>query len=231
MRGLGVAGVLLAVATVAGAQSVPSTLLSLEGGGWVVAADLGNTGREESWWNGPRPDAKPVRVPGILQEALPGYHGVAWYWHAFTPPQNPYEGGRCLLRFHAVDYLAEVWLNDTPVGEHEGGETPFTLDITEAVRADANRLAVRVLNPTAEPIDGVVLAETPHRNKAAAGITVGGSYNSGGITEPVEVFWVPAVRVDDVFVRPDWKTGRVRVQTTVVNTGASPVECAFQFTV
>ncbi len=231
MRGLGVAGVLLVVATVAGAQSLPSTLLSLEGGGWVVAADPGNTGREESWWTAARPEAKPVRVPGILQEALPGYHGVAWYWHAFTPPQNPYEGGRCLLRFHAVDYLAEVWLNDTPVGEHEGGETPFTLDITEAVRADANRLAVRVLNPTAEPIDGVVLAETPHRNKAAAGITVGGSYNSGGITEPVEVFWVPAVRVDDVFVRPDWKTGRVRVQASVVNTGAAPVECVFQFTV
>lgn len=230
MRGFGVAGVLLAVATVAGAQSVPTTLLSLEGG-WAVAADPGNTGRAESWWTAARPDAKPVRVPGILQEALPGYHGVAWYWHAFTPPQNPYEGGRCLICFHAVDYLAEVWLNDTQVGGHEGGETPFTLDITEAVRADTNRLAVRVLNPTAEPIDGVVLAETPHRNKGAAGITVGGSYNSGGITEPVEVFWVPAVRVDDVFVRPDWKTGRVRVQTTVVNTGAVPVDCAFQFTV
>ena len=65
----------------------------------------------------------------------------------------------------------EVWLNDVPVGGHEGGETPFMLDITEAVKAGrTNRLAVRVLNPKAEPIDGIVLAETPHRNKVPAGI-------------------------------------------------------------
>ncbi len=37
----------------------------------------------------------------------------------FSPPRNPYSGGRCFLRFHAVDYLADVWLNDVPVGGHE----------------------------------------------------------------------------------------------------------------
>jgi hypothetical protein len=91
-------------------------------------------------------------VPGILQEALPGYHGVAWYWREFIPPPNPFPGGRCLLRFHAVDYRAEIWLNDRPVGGHEGGETPFALDVTDLVKiGESNRLAVRVLNPKAEP--------------------------------------------------------------------------------
>ncbi len=33
----------------------------------------------------------------------------------------------------------------------------------------ANLLAVRVINPTREPIDGLVLAEVPHANKALAG--------------------------------------------------------------
>lgn len=208
---------------------MPTTLLSLEGNAWTVAADPDNVGREQSWWSAPRPDAKSIRVPGIMQEALPGYHGVAWYWCEFTPPKNPYEGGRLMIRFHAVDYLADVWLNDAHVGQHEGGETPFTLDITATAKpGQTNRLAVRVLNPKAEPIDGIVLAETPHRNKGPAGIVVGGSYNSGGIIQPVEVFWVPALRIDDVYVRADWKTGLVRVQTTVVNSGAVPAEGQFQ---
>ena len=64
-------------------------------------------------------------------------------------PANPHAGGRYLLRFWAVDYLAEVWLNGTRVGEHEGGESPFVLDVTDAIRAGGNNLlAVRVLNPT-----------------------------------------------------------------------------------
>ncbi len=219
-------------ATASQTRITSTTVLSLEGKHWLVAADPDNAGRGQAWWKSPRPDAKPIRVPGIFQEALPGYHGVAWYWHEFVPPQNPYPGGRCLLRFHAVDYLADVWLNDVPVGGHEGGETPFVLDITDTVKAATpNRLAVRVLNPKAEPIDGIALAETPHRNKVPAGIKAGASYNSGGITEPVEVLWVPDVRLDDVYVRPDWKTGRVKVQATVINAGNHSAHAQFHFAI
>ncbi len=208
----------------ADAQTVSTSVLPLEGSGWVVAADPDNTGREGQWWKTPAPGAKPARVPGILQEALPGYHGVAWYWREFTAPVSPYPAGRCFIRFNAVDYLAEVWLNDMPAGGHEGGETPFVFDVTNLVVAGGeNRLAVRVLNPRAEPIDGIVLAETPHRNKAPSGISVGGSYNSGGITEPVEVYWTPAVRIDDVHVRPDWKSGKVNVRMSLFNAGTGPV--------
>lgn len=225
----------LAVSLMAAGGSAAQTgtsVLALEGDGWLVAADPENVGRRQAWWATPRADARPIRVPGIFQEALPGCHGVAWYWRAFTPPRCPYARGRCLLRFHAVDYLAEVWLNDVRLGSHEGGETPFVFDVTDALRPDAsNRLAVRVLNPTAEPIDGIVLAETPHRNKKPAGITAGASYNSGGITEPVELFWVPAVRLDDVFVRPDWKTGQVKIQATAMNAGASPAHVELSFAV
>ncbi len=216
----------------AGAQAVGTTVLSLEGNGWTVAADPGNIGRDQGWWKAPLADVKPARVPGILQESLPGYHGVAWYAREFNVPKNPYSGGRCLIRFHAVDYLADVWVNDNSVGDHEGGETPFTLDVTDALKTDApNRLTVRVLNPKAESIDGIVLAETPHRNKVPAGIGVGSSYNSGGITEPVEIFWTPAVRVDDVYIRPDWQTGKVKVQATLTNTGAATADARIEFVI
>jgi beta-galactosidase/beta-glucuronidase len=96
-----------------------------------------------------------------------------------------------------------VWLNGVQVGGHEGGETPFTLDVTEAIKPGSpNRLAVRVLNPTHEPIDGVVLNQTPHRNKVIP-YHAGASYNHGGIVDSVELLVVPAVRIDDLFARPD----------------------------
>ncbi len=210
----------------------PSAVLSLEGNDWKVGPDPGNVGRDQKWWQGPTAEAKSVRVPGILQEALPGYHGVAWYWKDFVPPESPYRGGRCLVRFHAVDYMAEVWMNGEAIGAHEGGETPFTLDASKALVLEAtNRLAVRVLNPKDEPIDGIILSQTPHRNKVAKGIGVGGSYNSGGIMEPVEVFWVPEVHISDAYVRPDWKSGDVRVQASFHNAGNAAVPCQLEFVV
>ena len=149
------------------AEPVTSAVVSLDGGQWLLATDPKNEGRQQNWCGEPRPEARPTKVPWIIQDAFPGYHGVAWYWRNFDAPRNPHLGGRCLLRFWAVDYLAEVWMNGTRVGQHEGGESPFVLDVTAAIKpGESNLLAVRVLNPTHERIDGIVLNETPHRNKA-----------------------------------------------------------------
>ena len=189
-------------------QPVSSTVVSLDGDAWLLATDPKNVGPSEQWFERPGPEAKPTKVPWIIQDAFPGYHGVAWYWREFVAPANPHADGRYLLRFWAVDYLAEVWLNGTHVGEHEGGESPFVLDVTEAIEAGGNNLlAVRVLNPTNEPIDGIVLNETPHRNKVMP-YRAGASYNHGGIVDSVELLVVPAVRIDDLFARPDRRRGR-----------------------
>ena len=76
------------------------------------------------------------------------------------------------------------------------------LDVTDAVRPRAaNRLAVRVLNPTNEPIDGIKLAETAHTAKSPEGWAPGRGANWGGITDSVEWIAAPAVRVEDLFVR------------------------------
>ncbi len=214
-----------------GETAMTSKIVALDGEGWVLAADPENVGKDQQWWTQPTVDAKPARVPGIIQETVPRYHGVAWYWRTFDAPAHPDANGRYLLRFWAVDYLAQVWVNDVAVGGHEGGETPFVLDVTDAVKPGApNRLAVRVLNPKKEPIDGIVLAETPHRNKGIP-LTVGGSYNSGGITEPVELVLAPPVRMDDVFVRADWKSGKVSIATTVTNALPGETKASFSFVI
>jgi hypothetical protein len=228
-KSLGIA--LLAVVVCSCAPPVRGTTVASLDGQWLLATDPRNVGRDGQWWTAPRPDAKPTKVPWIIQDAFPGYHGVAWYWREFEAPANPVPGGRSLLRFWQVDYTAEVWLNGTAVGSHEGGESPFVFDVTSLIKPNAkNRLAVRVLNPTHQPIDGIVLNETPHRNKALP-YTSGSAWNQGGIWDSVEVLSVPAIRIEDLFVRPDWKTGQIRVQLNIRNAGAAAVKGNVHLTV
>src|SRR5512140_3724811 len=119
-------------------------VILLDGDGWRLAPDPKNVGVAEKWWAAPRTDAKNVKVPGTICGDFPGYGGVVWYWRDVTIPANADGGGRYLLRFWDVDYLADVWVNGTHIGRHEGAQAGFTFDATSAAKPNAvNRIAVR----------------------------------------------------------------------------------------
>src|SRR5581483_9470426 len=61
-----------------------------------------------------------------------GFYRVCWYRRTFELEPIP-AGKRVLLHFGAVDYSATVWVNGAIVARHEGGYTPFSADITNAV--------------------------------------------------------------------------------------------------
>src|SRR5580704_1780946 len=200
-------------------------------GEWSITTDPENTWRPKQWFASELRGATRVRVPGVIQEAFPAYHGVAWYGRSFTAPINPNPHGRYLLRFGAVDYMADVWVNGMDVGGHEGGETPFTLDVTGAVKPNAeNHLTVRVLNPKNEPIDGITLNETPKLCKIVP-YWSGNLYDFGGIVGSVELLMAPAVRIEDLLVRPDWKSGRIQIQATLRNATSQTLPGLFEFEV
>lgn len=209
-----------AAETTSGAATVT---VSLDGpADWLVAFDAKNVGRKEEWWRRPHAAARPVRVPALYQEALPGCHGVAWYWREARLPPRVASEGRYLLRFWMVNYLADVWVNDVHVGRHEGGEEAFTLDVTEAAKPDAvNRIALRVLSPSDELIDGICLKNTPQRGRQCKP-TCGSEYQAGGLIDSVELIACPAVRVEDMFVCPQYGTGDIHVTVTVRNAGKTP---------
>ncbi len=59
-----------------------------------------------------------------------GFYRRCWYrLHLEAPPLRP--GERLLLHFGAVDWAAMVWINDCLATSHEGGYTPFTVDLTD----------------------------------------------------------------------------------------------------
>lgn len=197
-------------------------------GEWVIARDPHDSGKRQKWFTRPTSDAVPIRVPGIFQEVFPGYHGVAWYWREVNIPGHPFAHGRYLLQFGAVDYYAEVWVNGVRVGDHEGGETPFELDITHAVKPGAsNLLAVRVLKPGDQRIHGYVLKEIPHRNERVDYVP-GSGFDYGGIVEPVALVMTPMVWIDDVFAQPDWMTGDIRVQVRTRSAASAPIRGRLQ---
>ncbi len=86
-------------------------------------------------------------------EDLRDYFGVAWYKTTVEIPPAARKG-HLLVRFGAVDHYAEVFVNGTKVGTHEGAYTPFTVDITDHSRPGANELVVRVIDPPPTPPGG-----------------------------------------------------------------------------
>jgi hypothetical protein len=217
-----IVGVFLFVSAAIAAAANP--VISLDGGQWRLAADPKNVGVAEKWFLAPRPEAKPAIVPGLIQDVFPGFAGVAWYWRDVEVPVNPDAGGRYLLRFWDVDYLADVWVNGMHIGRHEGSQAKFEFDATAAVKPGAkNRIAVRVLSPFNEPIEGLTRPQTPH------GAFVG--FILGGIVDSVELLVTPQVRMDDLFVRADPKTGTIRVEATVCNESKEPVQGSVEFKV
>ncbi|MDK9345514.1 hypothetical protein FAM22021_002395 [Propionibacterium freudenreichii] len=66
-----------------------------------------------------------------------GFHPVVWYRIAI--PAGMLEslghgpGRRLLVHFGAVDHDAIVWVDGTEAGSHQGGQSAFTLDITDCL--------------------------------------------------------------------------------------------------
>ena len=71
------------------------------------------------------------------------YFGTIWFRREFDTPEVGRDE-RIWLRFGAVDYIADVWLNDEYLGHHEGIFNPFEFDITDYLKKDGkNILLVR----------------------------------------------------------------------------------------
>ncbi len=71
-----------------------------------------------------------------------------WYSRSFTIPKD-WNKNQVLLHFGGVDWETDVWVNNIKVGKHTGAYTPFSFNITAALKkGDVNKLVVRVWDPT-----------------------------------------------------------------------------------
>ncbi len=197
-------------------------------GAWSIAMDPENLGVDQHWEKTVLPQAVPCQIPSVLQQWFPEFNGLVWYWRTFDAPALTDPTDRFLLHFEQVDYFCTVWINEQKVGSHEGGETPFSFDVTPFLAAGKpNRIAVRVLNPTHQSIDGITLRTTAHRMKTMP-FRAGNCFNYGGITMSVELRRVPAVYVGDLFVKAGLD-GKIRAEISVRNASKTTQKVPVQF--
>lgn len=73
------------------------------------------------------------------------YVGYGWYRKSFRLSEDDLK--KCtFIEFDGVFQEAEIYINGQKVGSHVGGYTGFSVDVTKAVKAGNNEMAVRVNN-------------------------------------------------------------------------------------
>ena len=88
-----------------------------------------------------------IRLPFCPESPLSGVNrhfpegSTLTYRRSFSLPEG-FSKEKVLLHIGAADQIAEVYVNQKPVGRHEGGYTAFTLDITDAL-AEQNLIEIR----------------------------------------------------------------------------------------
>ena len=162
-----------------------------------------------------------ILVPFAIESSLSGVGKLIsekeelWYQRTFNIPSN-WRGKQVLLHFGAVDWKAEVWVNDVKVGEHTGGYTPFYFDITSVLNKGDNNLVVKVWDPSDK-------GEQPRGKQIA---------NPHGIWyTPVTGIWqtvwlepVATQYITNLKTTPDVDNNSVKVEVVTNTTSADKVE-------
>ncbi len=89
------------------------------------------------------------------KEGTHWWYGWGWYRKHFSIGRQ-YAGRLIALEFDGVQKYSRIYLNGALVGEHKGGYTSFSVDITTHVRfGEPNLLAVEVSNRRDDPFGGI----------------------------------------------------------------------------
>ena len=120
-------------------------------GNWEFEFDDANAGLDADWASAGKKFSRSITVPYCFESRLSGigdtsFHPWMWYRRTFRVPDE-WKGQRVLLHFGAVNYWSMTWVNGKLAGRHEGGNTPFTFDVTPWLKPGTNVLTVRAHFP------------------------------------------------------------------------------------
>lgn len=152
-----------------------------------------------------------ILVPFAVESSLSGVGSMLtpedalWYKTTFRVP-SAWKGKRLMLNFEAVDWQADVIVNDIQVGRHTGGYTHFSFDITPYLKSGDNTLVVRVEDATNNDFQP--------RGKQVR--TPSGIWYTAvsGIWQSVWIEPVAKAHVADYYAVSDIKAGKVDVTVT-----------------
>ncbi len=188
----------------------------MERADWMNLNGLWNYSIQQAGATAPTAFDGQILVPFPVESSLSGVQKTVgqenevWYQRNFEVPAK-WKGKNILLHFGAVDWKADVWVNDIKIGSHTGGYTPFSFDITPFLnKAGAQKLVVRVWDGT----DNGFQPRGKQVNKP------GGIFYTSvtGIWQTVWMEPVAAKYIENICTTPDIDKGIVSVK---VETNAS----------
>ncbi len=115
-------------------------------GHWQFRFDPDDQGVQQKWQSAAHGFDRRIVVPFCWESKLSGIadtsgQKIGWYRRTIRVPEAWGER-RVWLRFGAVDWEARVWVDGQEVGSHQGGYTPFAIDITEQAAPGSEAVVV-----------------------------------------------------------------------------------------
>ena len=176
-------------------------------GPWLFALD------PDASWSSPSdvrwdttievPFAPETPASGIANTSM---FRACWYRRAVRLPA-PAAGARVLLHFGAVDYVATVWINGHRAAQHEGGYTPFSIDITDLLNRK-HETQVIVVRAEDDPRD---MSKPRGKQDWQPEPHAIWYPRTTGIWQTVWIEQVPATRIDSL----DWSNDLARFELGV----------------
>jgi len=148
---------------------------------------------------------EPIHLPcswNTMKSEYALYEGSMWFFRKIPKIEVSYSD-RIILRIGAANYFCMIFLNKNYLGCHEGGFTPFCIDITDFL-GEENRFLLWVNN-----------TRMPEY--------VPGEYtdwmNYGGIFRSIELYKVPAIYIKNHFISysrdANGQAGRITLQISL----------------
>ncbi|WP_131537000.1 glycoside hydrolase family 2 protein [Pedobacter nototheniae] len=185
-------------------------------GKWNAIIDQYDQGRKNKIFLNKKPEGKTdfyeysfdnglrLNVPSDWNSQLPElkyYEGTVWSARHFDVKKDNKK--RLFLYFGAVSYRCTVYLNGEEIAQHEGGFTPFQVEVTDMVKESDNFLAVEVNNT--RTVDAIPAKSFDW-------------WNYGGITRDVMLVSTPQIFIKDYFIQLDkHKSNQINILVTLSN--------------
>lgn len=182
-------------------------------GRWEFEIDASDSGWERFVWKKEKLDGE-IIVPFAPESRLSGVENQdfmkrVWYRRKFSLNEKQLSD-RVLLHFGAVDYISYVWVNGTIVGNHTGGYTPFSFDITENCREGINSVVVTAFDDTRSK-------DQPSGKQSSDYDNFGCFYTrTTGIWQTVWLEFVPRTYITNVWLAPNVARENVNVRVRIL---------------
>ena len=184
-------------------------------GTWNFAIDTGKSGEAKGWPQNPAELNRDITVPFCPESSLSGIQHTdfmpsVWYHRTLDIPDE-WADKRVFLHFGAVDYHCKAWVNSRLIGQHYGGSSSFTYDITDALTSGANHLVVCANDDTRS-------SDQPSGKQCPDLYSRGCHYTRvTGIWQTVWLEAVPESRIETVRIVPDLDSSRFVLTPTFKN--------------